>query len=174
MEISAKWSKPITLKDGNSDGLIFKLDLDAIPSEPGVYIFARCYSSKVEPIYIGETVNLRTRINSHLKSSVRLLTELKNTGRGNGKRILIYCTVLAHSIDKAKSQVMIIEKALILHAQSEGHSLFNTKGTRLPTDVINFSGNRTSEAIAPRFMRVKQALTRKHSPKKLSVKASVK
>lgn len=158
MQINARWSKPITLKDGNSVGLIFKLDLDAIPNEPGVYVFARSYGSNVEPIYIGETVDLRTRIANHL-NSVPLMKAIENTSKGT--RILIYCTVAARSKEKAKSQVKIIEKSLIIHAQSEGHELFNTKGTKLPTDVIEFTGNRTSEAIAPRLMRVKQALTRR-------------
>ena len=35
----------------------------------------------------------------------------------------------------AKKQVKVIEKALLFHAQGEGHTLFNKKGTRLPTDV---------------------------------------
>lgn len=157
MQIDAKWSKPIPLKDGSSSGLIFKLDLESIPDEPGVYVFARSYSSKIEPIYIGETINLRIRISSHLKS-VPLMKAIENAS--SGKRILIYCTVSARSKEKAKSQVKIIEKALILHAQAEGCELFNMKGTKLPTDVISFTGNRASEAIAPRLMRVKQALTR--------------
>jgi len=78
----------------------------------------------------------------------------------DGARILIYCTVAAQSKDRAKSQVKIIEKALIHHAQAEGYELFNKKGTKLPTDSIKFSGNRTSEAIAPRLMLAKQVLTR--------------
>lgn len=157
MKIDAKWSKPITLKDGDSVGLIFKLDTEAIPIEPGVYVFARRYGANVTPIYIGETANLRRRIASHLKS-VPLMKALENTS--SGSRILIYCTVATKSKDRAKSQVKIIEKALILHSQAEGHELFNKKGTKLPTDVISFSGNHTSEEIAPRLMRVKQALTR--------------
>ena len=50
--------------------------------------------------------------------------------------------------------------------QSEGHALFNKKGTKLPTDEISFIGNRTSESIAPRLMLVKRALTKvKAKPK---------
>jgi hypothetical protein len=157
MQIDAKWSKPIPLKDGSSAGLIFQLDLEAIPTKPGVYVFARSYSDKVQPIYIGETINLRARIASHLKS-VPLMKTLENAS--SGKKILIFCTVSSNSPDRAKTQVKIIEKALILHAQAEGHELFNKKGAKLPTDEIQFTGNMTSQAIAPRFMRVKRALTR--------------
>ncbi|MBZ0222694.1 MAG: hypothetical protein K8F35_06670, partial [Dokdonella sp.] len=78
----------------------------------------------------------------------------------NGSRFLLYCTVKAASREKAKKQVKIIEKSLILHAQSEGHELFNKRGTKLPTNSIQFSGNRTSESIAPRIMLIKRALTK--------------
>ena len=78
-----------------------------------------------------------------------------------GGRILIFCTVASKSKEKAKKQVKIIEKAMILHAQSEGHELFNKKGTKLPTDKICFTGNRVSESIAPRTMLIKRALTKR-------------
>jgi hypothetical protein len=63
------------------------------------------------------------------------------------------------SQQKAKKHVKVIEKALILHVQGDGYTLFNKKGTKLPTDEVSFKGNRTSEAIAPRRMFIKKALT---------------
>lgn len=156
MKIEAKWCRPITLNDGEPSGLIYSLDIETIPTEPGVYVFARGYDKKIAPIYIGETINLRNRISTHLKS-VPLMKSIENSP--NGSRILIYCTVATSSRLKAKSQVKIIEKALIYHLQAEGYELFNKKGTKLPTHVIQFSGNRTSEQIAPRLMRIKKALT---------------
>lgn len=84
------------------------------------------------------------------------MREIENTP--TGKRFLIYCTVKAGSKEKAKKHIKIVEKALILHVQSEGHTLFNIKGTKLPTDEISFKGNRTSESIAPRTMLIKKAL----------------
>lgn len=157
MQIEATWSQPITLKKGPSGGLIYELNLEELPEEPGVYVFGRKYGNRVAPIYIGETLSLRARIKGHL-NSLALMRAIE--GAPNGKRFLIYCTVKAGSREKAKTHIKVLEKALIMHSQSEGHELFNKKGTKLPTDTILFTGNRTSEAIAPRIMLVKHALTK--------------
>ncbi|GAB1406103.1 hypothetical protein MASR1M8_00220 [Thermomonas brevis] len=77
-----------------------------------------------------------------------------------GGRFLIYCTVKTNNAEKAKKHISVIEKALILHAQGEGFEIINKKGTKLPTDTISFTGNRTSECIAPRTMLIKRALTK--------------
>jgi len=156
MQIAASWSKPIALRKCKPGGLIYELDLDLLPTEPGVYVFARRHGRVVSPIYIGETLNVRSRIKGHL-NSLPLMRAIENAP--TGRRFLIYCTVTAASSVKAKKHVKVIEKALLLHAQGEGHVLFNKKGTKLPTDEITFTGNRTSEAIAPRSMLIKKALT---------------
>lgn len=156
MQIKAAWSNPIQLKKCKPGGLIYELDLDLLPQGPGVYIFGRQHGANVSPIYIGETKNIRLRIKGHL-NSLPLMREIENAP--SGKRILIFCTVKARSGFKAKKHIKIIEKALILHAQGKGHALFNRKGAKLPTDEIFFTGNRTSEALAPRVMLIKKALT---------------
>ena len=156
MQIEATWSQPIYLKKCKPGGLIYEVELDVLPTEPGVYVFCRNHGERISPIYIGETLNLRARTKSHL-NSLPLMRAIENAA--TGKRFLIYCTVKAGSAAKAKKHVKVVEKALILHAQGEGHILFNKKGTKLPTDEISFTGNRTSEAIAPRSMLIKKALT---------------
>ena len=156
MQIEAFWSQPIPLKLCKPGGLIYELEVEQLPVEPGVYIFGRKHGNSVVPIYVGETLSLRGRIDGHLKS-LPLMRAVENAP--TGARFLIYCTVKAGSREKAKKQVKVVEKAIILHAQSEGHVLFNKKGTKLPTDEISFSGNRTSEALAPRIMLIKRALT---------------
>lgn len=156
MQIEATWSQPIYLKKCKPGGLIYELDLNVLPTEPGVYAFCRSHGGNISPIYIGETLNLRSRTKSHL-NSLALMRAIENAA--TGKRLFIYCTVKAGSVAKAKKHVKVVEKALILHAQGEGHILFNQKGTKLPTDEIKFTGNRTSEAIAPRSMLIKKALT---------------
>ena len=105
------------------------------------------------PIYIGQTMTLRKRAFDHLKS-VPLMKAVQNAA--NGKRAFLFCTVATKSTDKAEKQIKIIEKALIAHAQVEGHELHNKKGTKIPTHLVTFNGNRYSECIAPRKMRVKQ------------------
>jgi hypothetical protein len=156
MKIEATWSKPVPLKKCPPGGLIYVLNLKALPTEASVYIFGRRFGNKVVPIYIGETVSLRARINNHL-NSLPLMRAIENSP--SGERFLIYCTFKTGSKDKVKKHLKIVEKALIFYAQTKDHELFNKKGTKLPTDSISFTGNRTSEALAPRVMLIKQALT---------------
>jgi hypothetical protein len=78
-----------------------------------------------------------------------------------GRKVLIFCTLQTKSADFAKKQIGIIERALIAHAQTEGVTLFNKQGTKVPSDSISFTGNRTSESLAPRVLYVKRNLTAK-------------
>jgi hypothetical protein len=156
MKIEAIWSQPIQMKKDPKGKLIYIVDLNSLPATPGVYVFGRKYGKAIAPIYIGETLSIKGRVNNHLKS-LPLMKAIENAS--SGSRFLMYCTVKAGSQEKAKRHIKVIERALILHAQAEGHELFNKKGTKLPTDTISFTGNRTSEAIAPRAMLIKQALT---------------
>jgi len=156
MKIEAAWSQPIYLEKDRSGALIYTLDLAQLPDEPGVYIFGRKHGVTVAPIYIGESISIRGRIKNHLES-VPLMRAIE--GAQTGKRFLLYCTVKAGTLEKAKKHIKVIERALILHAQGEGHEIRNKKGAKLPTDTISFSGNRTSEAVAPRIMLIKRALT---------------
>ena len=154
MQIKAEWSSPLLLRKSLSHNQIYEVDFDELPNCPGVYVFCRRYAGKVVPIYIGQTLSLCRRIKGHL-NSLPLMREIEHSP--NGQKLLIYCTVHVNE-ERAKKQIKIIEKALILHAQTAGCVLFNKQGTRLPTDEINFTGNVTSQAFAPRVMRIKKAL----------------
>ncbi len=163
MKIEATWSKAIPLEKGSAHGdKIYDVDLDLVPKEPGVYVFARRHGDKITPIYIGESVGLRGRITGHLKS-LPLMRAIERAPAGS--RFLIYCTVKAGNREKAKKLIKVIEKSLILHAQNEGHELFNKSGTKMPTHEIAFTGNRVSEAIAPRLMLIKRALVKTKASK---------
>lgn len=157
MKIEASWAKPVEMELDSTQALIYTLDIATLPDVPGVYVFGRLYDGLVEPIYIGQTLSIQKRIKTHLKS-VPLMKKLEKAKLGS--RVLVYCIVKAGNEDKARKHVKVIERALILHAQSEGFELFNQKGAKLPTDEISFTGNRTSESIAPRKMLIKRALSR--------------
>jgi excinuclease Cho len=44
---------------------IDRASLDALPSQPGIYIF---YGEHAEPVYIGKSINIRSRVLSHLRN----------------------------------------------------------------------------------------------------------
>lgn len=82
MQFKIKWLKPISLLDGSKDFLIYTCDLNDmkhIPTSAGVYMFA-CRNTKnghLKPLYIGESKNLRSRIDSHFKGSTRLMNQIR-------------------------------------------------------------------------------------------------
>ncbi|WP_146102006.1 hypothetical protein [Rhodopila globiformis] len=62
-----EWQAPVTLAQNKK--IVVKIDdLDNIEDVPGVYYFARNFGEKSEPFYIGQTLNLRSRVKSHLET----------------------------------------------------------------------------------------------------------
>ena len=41
MQLYVEWSRPIQLRDGTKQNLIYFVDLDKVPDATGVYIFGR-------------------------------------------------------------------------------------------------------------------------------------
>ena len=151
LNIEAAWSNPIKLKLARSRAIYECAKLDEIPEEPGVYVFLRDHGGSKTPLYVGRAQNLRRRIEQQL-NSVKLMTGIKEAP--SGKRCLIYCVPRLKRRQRAGSVIRVIEDALIAHSLAENCELLQTQGTKRPNHTIRFNGNRTSEAIAPRHMRV--------------------
>ena len=68
MKIEIEWQQPILLSKNkrliNSESV-----LTNVPVGPGVYFFSRKFGSSFSPFYVGETMNLRGRIKSHLNNA---------------------------------------------------------------------------------------------------------
>lgn len=153
MNFNATWAQPIDLVDGTSLGLTYYVkEITQIPENPGAYVFARVHSGKVTPLYIGESANLRKRIDQHFKKNVRLMNSLKKAP--SGKLVFLYCTIRTNSDKRRDAMLALLQKALIEHALSEGHQLLNLQLTKTPFHTISFTGNRSSEQVAPRLMYV--------------------
>lgn len=151
LNIDARWSQPIDLRLAKA-GAIYECEkLQEIPSEAGIYIFGRCHGESRTPLYIGKALNLRRRIEQQL-NSVRLMTGIKEAQ--NGSRFLIYCVPQIKRGQRVAQVVKLLEDALIAHALAFDHELLQKQGTKRPNHTIKFSGNRVSEALAPRHMRV--------------------
>jgi len=154
LNFEAHWEQPVQLIDGSEHGLIYYADgIEDLPTSPGAYVFARVHGDNVYPLYVGETTNIRSRLKSHFKTSVELMNSIK--GAPTGKRIFLYCTIKTSSAKKRDAMLALLQRALIEHALSKGHELFNRQGTKIKAHTIRFTGNRTSEQTAPRTMYVK-------------------
>jgi hypothetical protein len=147
----ATWSQPIVLRLARLEAIYELEDLESISSEPGVYVFCRAYGDAVAPLYIGKALNLRRRIEQQL-NSVRLMTRIRDAQAG--PRFLIYCVPQLRPGQRMLRVISILEDALIAHALAEDFELLQKQGTKTPNHTIQFAGNRVSERLAPRRMRV--------------------
>jgi hypothetical protein len=152
LNIDAAWSKPIKLSEARSGASYVCPNLAHLPEEPAVYIFGRQHGNSIAPLYIGKALNLRQRLEQQF-DSVKLMSRLKSAG--NGSRFLIYCEPTLKRGQKAAKVIKVMEDALIAHALAEGHELRQKQGTLRPNHTIKFAGNRTSEAIAGRLVRLR-------------------
>jgi hypothetical protein len=68
VDIKIEWQQPIQLTK-HKKPLVDEDDLpEKIAAKAGVYFFSRRFGVKFEPFYIGETLNIRSRLKSHLNS----------------------------------------------------------------------------------------------------------
>jgi putative iron-dependent peroxidase len=105
-------------------------EIEDVPEEPGVYVFARSFRKKVVPLYVGETGNLRSRLTQHLKGNVRLMKGIQNAP--NGRRIFLFGEVQLKRGQNVKKVCSVLQRALIKRALSEGHDLLNDRGAKIP------------------------------------------
>ena len=147
MELDLRWLAPFELSDGRKDGLIYVLeDLNRIPDEPGIYVFARVHGETVSPLYIGRAEALRRRIEQQL-NNLRLMRGIEEAPTG-------YRTLHVGALEPKKGQrfakaLSIIESALISTALVEGFDLINIKGTKTLVHTIASSGNREARNWLP-------------------------
>jgi hypothetical protein len=152
LNIDAHWHQPFPLALGG-DGPIYSCpDLQKIPTTPGAYVFGRKYGRRRYPLYIGQANDIRTRIGQHLNSA-KLMVGLRDAPAG--QRFVACCEITFKKGQPHKTVLDVIENALIAHALAEGYELLQVRGTRFASHTISFTGNRTSESIAPRFIRLR-------------------
>lgn len=152
LNIQAHWHQPLNLVRVNSGAIYGCPDIHTIPIREGAYVFGRKHGRKCYPLYIGQARNLQSRVKQHL-NSVRLMTGLLEAPAGN--RFVVVCEVEFKKGQNHQSVLDALEGALIAHALAENHQLLQIQGTRFPSHTIQFTGNRTSESIAPRYLMLR-------------------
>jgi hypothetical protein len=153
VKIDLKWEKPIRLRDGSRANLIYSIGLERVADKAGVYIFARRFGKSVVPLYVGQAVRLRNRIEQQL-NNVRLMMGLKQAR--TGRRILLVARLIAHRGQQKRKVLGIVESALIKRALAEGHDLLNQQGTKTKVHAIRSKGNSSSRQVAPLTMFVER------------------
>jgi hypothetical protein len=149
MDLHVRWHKPVALKEiraGSNTPLIYDIDLDRIPEEPGVYVFIRKYGTNQNPLYVGKAKNLKSRIKQHLTNNVRLLKRIQN--KESGSRAVAFGVFDPKPGQQAEKCISLIERALIRHFLSGGHNLLNISGTHIGKHLL--SSVKVSGGFVPR------------------------
>ncbi|MFV5265211.1 GIY-YIG nuclease family protein [Acinetobacter courvalinii] len=140
MKIELSWFEPIdlgssnTLRENTRNG---NFDYNLIPEISGVYIFYREFNQTQEPLYIGKSLNIRTRMKQHFKN-IDLLEGLQNSKKGQKK--LIFAEVKVRGTADLQRAIAQAEKGLIQHFV-EDYELLNQKLMKDHFDEIYSSGS---------------------------------
>ena len=152
MQLKIKWSKPVPLVSKRAPQYGYSLDLEKYSTEPAIYIFGRQWGNTYEALYIGQTGNLKSRLNNHL-NNLDLMEHLKKAK--SGQRVLIVgrpCPKQGQAVTKVLG---LIEKTLIRHFISDGHDLANKQGKRIKMHTVESEG-KLPKAFVPTQLHIEE------------------
>lgn len=87
MKLQVEWMRPITLRDGTRQNLIYTVDLNRLPENvAGIYVLGRRFGSHFEALYVGKASRIRGRLQNQF-NNLRLMQHLRNAKAG--KRIVL-------------------------------------------------------------------------------------
>ena len=148
MKVDVHWGKPIPLRSGRRENLIYTIDdLDAVPSNAGVYVFARFNRDELVPLYVGQALRLRSRIKNQFNNARLMFGIQRSPGR---KRVVVAGELVGSPGQRLGPTLNLVEKALIESAIFSGYELLNQQGTKPKTDTVRFSGSRAGRSWHPR------------------------
>lgn len=148
MEIEIKWLTARPLRDGHRENLIYTLNLEQIPEESGLYLFAREHGDSASVLYVGQALNLRSRIKQQLNAT-KLMKGMQNAP--TGRRVVIPGVVITKPGQQIKRVLAISESAMIRRLHDNKHALLNKSGTARKLHFIMSSRSDYTE-IVPRTL----------------------
>ena len=128
MKLHLEWSRQIPLRRSRQRSLVYTIDMDKLPDEPGLYVFGRRFGNSFEALYVGKAKTIRRRVRNQLNNS-RLMQHVMTARRG--KRILLVGRYVSKPGQDETKSLLLLEQALIRHFVSEGDDLVNVSGTRI-------------------------------------------
>lgn len=152
MRLQVRWSRPVNLRDGTKENLIYTVELAKLPQAAGVYVLGRRWGKEFEALYVGKAGQLSGRVKSQL-NNLKLMQHLKNAK--GGTRILLVGRIITKPGQQLKKTLPLVERALIRYFLAEGHDLVNKQGTRLRRHEITSDGKHPKRFI-PREMHLER------------------
>lgn len=156
MRLSVTWHTPIRLP-APMTRLHERLEVEELPDEAAIYVFARRFGLRLEVLYVGKATSLRRRIRQQL-NNLKLMQAVEDAQIG--ARVLIYGTLNCRPGQRVEVVLGIVERALIDHFTDAGDQLINKQGTKLPVDVIEFEGNLLARRRSGKVLRVRKRRSR--------------
>ena len=128
MRVFVEWNKPVPMK--KAPPLIYRLDLDRVPRDPGVYVFGRTMrgGAGIEALYVGQAMNMWRRVRGQL-NNLKLMAHIRDARYG--QRVLLTGSIAVRGGQQVGKCLDLAERAFIRYFLSEGHDLVNQMGTRL-------------------------------------------
>ncbi len=154
MRLRVEWSRPIPMRDGTRQGLIYAVDSNKLPGGAGIYVFGRRFGKGFEALYVGKAENVRRRVNGQLQNNLRLMLRLRNAKAG--RRIVLAGQFVPKPGQRVEKSIVLIERALIRTFLSEGHDLANKQGVLIRRHEIASDGRHPKRFI-PRLMYLERS-----------------
>ena len=150
MEITVQWQSPLRLAKNKRIVVDRNALPERIPKKPGVYFFSRKYGSSFQPLYIGETSNLRARLKNHLNNAgirdILRSIPLKGVPVKQGSKYFHFGTFVGKPGQNADKCLGLVQKYLIEQAIAQGAPLINKQLTVIKTHTVQFSGPKKGRA----------------------------
>jgi hypothetical protein len=153
MLIAVEWHKPVLLSK-NSRIVVDRNNLTrAIPNSAGVYFFSRKYGSSFQPLYVGETNSIRSRLKNHLNNA-----DIRDILRGiplpsvpvkRGNKYFHFGTIRGKLGKLLSKRMSLVQKYMISQAIAEKSPLLNKQLTDIKTHSVIFGGPKRGRAIYP-------------------------
>ena len=135
MKLHIEWTKPVVLKDASREKLIYKADLEKLPSSPGIYMFGRRWGrGQFEALYGGKANKIKGRVKGHF-NNLRLMQHLKSTK--NGKRIILAGKIVTKPGQQLGKCLMLIERGFIRFFLSSSLSVLQSSASLSPCPSIS-------------------------------------
>jgi len=155
VEIEMKWRKPIPLRSGARQGMIYTFEESLLPkpNKAGIYVFARMVHEYVIPLYIGQGGDLKQRIQQQF-NNLKLMKGIEKAPPG--KRRLMIARVKLRPGQNQDSVLKVAEKACIESALSQGFELLNKQGVKEKVHSIVSHYRYANFRPFPKVMKLKE------------------
>jgi hypothetical protein len=158
MQIEIVWQKPILLSK-NRRIVVDLNDLpDRVPRKAGAYFFSRKYGNSFQPLYVGETSNIRGRLKNHLKNA-----DIRDILRGiplpgvpvkKGNKYFHFGFFRGKPGQVAERCLGLVQRYMIEQAIVQKSPLLNKQLTDIKTHTIVFSGPKRGRALFPKTFNI--------------------